>query len=360
MKFKKSIRRSRSHYPTLLRSIGRTLEHAKQNAVIAINNQLVKANWEIGRQIVEFEQGGKQKAEYGSELLGRLSRDLKKKFGKGFSRTNIYNCRQFYLSYPIFQTLSGKLSWSHYSLLLGISNGKSREFYLEQSVSENWSVRELDRQVSASLFERMMLSRNRKQMLSETKKRKIIKTAHDIVKDPYVLDFLDIKGKPSEKYLEQKIIDNLQLFLLELGKGFAFVARQFKIHIGTKHHFVDLVFYHRILKCFVLFDIKTRPVEHKDVGQMNMYLNYFKAEENAYDDNNPIGIILSADKTEILVKYALGGLSNKIFVSKYQLYLPDRKELEKQVREYVVPGIKKLKEVKQVTTVKKLPQLPGI
>ena len=181
-------------------------------------------------------------------------------------------------------------------------------------------------------------------------------TAKDIVKDPYVLDFLDIpkKAHVSEKYLEQRIINNLQLFLLELGKGFAFVARQFKIPIGSKPHSVDLVFYHRILKCFVLFDVKTRPFRHSDTGQMNSYLNYFIKEENEVNDNEPIGIILSAEKDEILVEYALGGLSNKIFVSKYQLYLPDKKELKKQVTDFILPEAGRLPALKKPDAIKKL------
>jgi len=236
--------------------------------------------------------------------------------------------------YPIWQTLSAKLSWSHYILLLSVSDDVARKFYEKQSINESWSVRELERQINSSLFERLALSKNKNGVLQLAEKGHITSHPVELVKDPYVLDFLKIpqSNKVTEKHLEQKIIDNLQLFLLELGKGFAFVGRQYKVSLRNKHFYVDLVFYHRILKCFVLIDLKTKPVKHTDIGQMNLYLNYFKIEENVVGDNEPIGIILSADKDEVLVEYATGGISNKIFVSKYQLYLPDKKLLQKQVK----------------------------
>lgn len=323
------------HYRKLLTEISVAIDRAKHNVVVTINHELVKANWQIGKHIVEFEQKGNEKAEYGSELLSRLSSDLKMKHGKGFSKSSVYLSREFYIQYPIFQTLSGKLNWSHYTLLLSISDNASRRFYERYIEIENWSVRELQRQINSSLFERIALSKNRNDLMRLTQKDKRVQRHHNAVKDPYILDFLGVKGKVSEKKLEQAIIDNLQAFLLELGKGFAFVRRQFKISIRNKHFSVDLVFYHRILKCFVLFDLKTRMVNHTDIGQMNWYLNYFKAEENVPGDNEPIGIILSPGKDEFLVEYALGGLSNKIFVSKYQLHLPEKKELQRQLDEFV-------------------------
>ncbi|MCX6310327.1 MAG: PDDEXK nuclease domain-containing protein [Bacteroidetes bacterium] len=324
-------------YRKLLSDIGTTVERAKNNAAIAVNHELVQANWNIGRHIVEFEQEGNVKAEYGSELLARLSHDLKIKFGKGFSHRNVLDMRRFYLEFPIRQSLTAELSWTHIVTLLSVSDISARIFYMKQCVNENWSVRELQRQMNASLYERHTLSRDKKGILRHQRKRKIIRYPKDIVKDPYVLDFLGIQkeGRLSEKQLEQLIIDNLQKFILELGKGFAFIARQFKIPIGKKTFSVDLVFYHRILKCFVLFDLKTRAARHDDIGQMNWYLNYFMAEENMQDDNEPIGIILTAEKDDILVEYALGGLSNKIFVSKYQLYLPNKKDLRNQMQNII-------------------------
>jgi predicted nuclease of restriction endonuclease-like (RecB) superfamily len=301
---------SKSKYNQLLDNIGWTIEKARQNAIKVINTELVKANWEIGRHIIEYEQHGQERAEYGSELLTRLSKDLRQRYGKGFGRRNILDMRRFYLAYQKWQTVSAKLSWSHYIALIGVSDDTARKFYEKHAVNENLSVRQL------------------------SEKGHIITNPTEAVKDPYVLDFLKIPQsyRMTEKDLEQKIIDNLQMFLLELGKGFAFVARQYRISIRNKHYSIDLVFYHRILKCFVLIDLKIRNVAHGDIGQMNMYLNYFKTEENVEDDNEPIGIILSAEKDEVLVEFATGGISNKIFVSKYQLYLPDKKQLQKKVK----------------------------
>lgn len=324
----------RIKYNDLLSSIGQAIETARQNAVKAVNTEMLKANWEIGRHIVEFEQYGHERAEYGSGLLARLSKDLKLRYGKGFGRRNVLDMRRFYLAYPKWQTVSAKLSWSHYIALLGVSDDTARKFYEKQSTHENWSKRELERQIDASLFERLALSRDKKGVLQLSEKGNIASHPTEVIKDPYVLDFLQIRQttRLTEKHLEQKIIDNLQMFLLELGKGFAFVGRQYKISLRNKHFYIDLVFYHRILKCFILIDLKTKSVRHNDIGQMNLYLNYFKTEENVEGDNEPIGIILSADKDEVLVEYATGGISNKIFVSKYQLYLPDKKQIAQQVK----------------------------
>ncbi len=322
-------------YQKLVDSIGTTIESARQRAIQAVNNELLKANWEIGKYIVEYEQHGNEKAEYGSSLLTNLSKDLKSRFGKGFSKSNIYLMRQFYLKYQIFQSLTGKLTWTHYAELLGVSDDIARGFYENQVVNDNWSVRELKRQISSSLFERLALSQDKGGVLKLSEKGLIISEPKDIVKDPYVLEFLQIpeEYRMTESKLEQKIIDNLQTFLLELGKGFSFVGRQFRITLDNDHYYVDLVFYHRILKCFVLIDLKTKHVKHQDIGQMNMYLNYFRSEENTEGDNPPIGIVLGADKNDILVEYAIGGISNNIFVSKYQIYLPDKKILEQKVKE---------------------------
>jgi predicted nuclease of restriction endonuclease-like (RecB) superfamily len=336
---------SKSNYKSLLKNIGFAISNAKMVAAVVVNAQLVKANWEIGRHIVEFEQDGNERAEYGSELLASLSKDLMKLHGKGFGRRNLLDMRRFYLAYPIWQTVSAELSWSHYIELISLSDENARKFYQQKAISERLSKRELEREIDSALYERMVLSKNKKSFLSKAKKKfPPILHPHDIIKDPYVLDFLEISQgtKVTEKQLEQKLIDNLQMFLLELGKGFAFVGRQYKISIRNKHFYVDLVFYHRILKCFVLIDLKTRRVQHNDIGQMNMYLNYIQQEENVEGDKNPIGIILSAGKDEVLVEYAMGGISNKIFVSKYQLYLPKTSELKKQLQ----PLLKTKKHIK--------------
>lgn len=376
---------SKNKYKELVAIIGSTLQHARQNAIRAINAELIAANWQIGRYIVEFEQEGKEKAEYGSALIASLARDLKLSFGKGFSRSSLQLMRQFYLMYPDFyihkndirirqtvsgksakslkvhgkspirQTVSGKsqlletvsgisklskpilLSWSHYAELLTISDDLARSFYEQQAINENWSLREMKRQIDSSLFERLALSKNKRGVLALAKKGNQVKTAKDVIRDPYIFEFLEFEKDVilKERGLEKKLIDNLQKFLLELGKGFSFVARQFKITIDNEHHFIDLVFYHRILKCFVLIDLKTKKVKHQDIGQMNLYLNYYQEEENTETDNPPIGIIVAADKHDYLVKYATGGMANKIFVSKYQLYLPDKKLLEQKIKEIV-------------------------
>jgi predicted nuclease of restriction endonuclease-like (RecB) superfamily len=324
-------------YSQLLDNIGSALQRARENAVKAINTELIKANWEIGRHIVEFEQHGKEKADYGSALLTSLAKDLKAKYGKGFSKSNIYLCRLFYLRYQKFQTLSGKLSWSHYAELLTVSDDLARNFYEKQSIKENWSFREMKRQIDSALFQRLALSKDKKGVLALAEKGHIVRSSKDAIKDPYVFEFLNIPQDSiiKEHDLEKKLIENLQKFLLELGKGFSFVGRQFKITIDNEHFFIDLVFYHRILRCFILIDLKITKVKHKDIGQMNLYLNYFKEEENTAGDNEPVGIIIAADKHDLLVKYATGGLSNRIFISKYQLYLPEQKMLEEKIKEII-------------------------
>lgn len=324
-------------YQKLIDTIGITIENARHRAYQAANYELLKANWEVGKYIVEYEQQGNVKAEYGTSLLANLSKDLKSRFGRGFSKSNIYLMRQFFIKYQIFQSVIGKLTWTHYAELLGVSDDFARAFYENQAINENWSVRELKRQISSSLFERLALSQDKKGVIELSKKGQIISKPQDIVKDPLVLEFLKIpeEYRMTESKLEQRIIDNLQKFLLELGKGFSFVNRQYRITLDNENYYVDLVFYHIILKCFVLIDLKTKHVKHQDIGQMNMYLNYFKSEENTEDDNPPIGIVLVADKNDILVEYSIGGISNNIFVSKYQLYLPDKKLLEQKVKEII-------------------------
>jgi predicted nuclease of restriction endonuclease-like (RecB) superfamily len=345
---------SKEKYNDLLKNIGSAIETGRNNALSALNEHILLTYWDIGRHIVEFEQHGSKRAEYGTALINNLSADLKLRHGKGFSRSNIKLMRLFYINYPKFQTsgkfqksqtsgksgksqTSGKLTWSHYSELIGVSDDMARGFYEQQGTKENWSVRELKRQIDSALFQRLALSKDKKGVLALATKGHHIATTADLTKDPYVFEFLKIpeSKRVTEAALEKKLIDNLQSFLLELGKGFSFVARQFRITLDNKHFRIDLVFYHRILKCFILIDLKTRKVKHGDIGQMNLYLNYFKEEENTEGDNEPIGIIIAADKHEYLVKYATGGLSNKIFVSKYQLYLPDKKLLEQKVKEII-------------------------
>ena len=324
-------------YSNLIKNIGQILALGRQQAYSAVNDVLIQAYWKIGRHIVVYEQENNMKAEYGSELLDRIAHDLRKKYGRGFSRSNVYTMRQFYLKCPKIQTLSGKLSWSHFVELLGVTDDLARGFYEKQCLRESWSVRQLRRQINSMLFERLALSKDKKGVMKLAAKGHIIKEAPDAVKDPYILEFLGLSEdyKHTEKELEQKIIDNMQSFLLELGKGFSFVSRQYRISFGNKHFYIDLVFYNRILKCFVLIDLKIGAISHQDIGQMNLYLNYFKKEEMIAGDNEPIGIVLGVEKHRILVEYALGGISNKLFASKYRLSLPDKRLLQKAVERVI-------------------------
>ncbi len=319
-------------YIKLIDNIGDTITEARDNAYKAINTELVKSYWKIGRYIVEFEQSGNIKAEYGKELLLQISKDLRIRFGKGFSKSNVFMMRLFYAKYPEYNHLSNKLTWSHYYELLKIDDDLERGFYEKQAINEDWTIRELRRQKASSLFLRIAQNKNKAEILALSKKGQIVERSEDIIK-PHVLEFLNLPEDHSysETELEQSIIDNLQKFLLELGKGFAFVGRQYRITLNNRHFYVDLVFYHIKLKCYVLIDLKLPDVKHHDIGQMNMYLGYFAKEENEKTDNEPIGILLTREKDEIMVEYATYNIDSKLFVSKYQLYLPDRIQLKQQI-----------------------------
>ena len=320
-------------YQELLVSIGERLALGRAQASQSVNLILLETYWSIGKYIVEYEQKGDAKAEYGSGLLSKLSRDLKRVYGKGFSRRNLLDMRRFYLQYPIWQTVSAKLSWSHYTELLSISDDLARSFYEKQCVRENWSVRELQRQRSTALFERIALSKDKEGVLALSTEGQVIDVAKDILRDPYVFEFLSIpERRLKEREIENQLVSRLEQFLLELGNGFAFIGQQHRITLNNTHFYVDLVFYHRILKCFVLIDLKVNKVSHQDIGQMNLYLNYFRVEENVDGDNDPIGIVLATDKDEIMVEYATGSISNQLFVSKYQMYLPDIETLKSEIR----------------------------
>ncbi|MEI7526746.1 MAG: PDDEXK nuclease domain-containing protein [Mariniphaga sp.] len=324
------------NYDLLIQQISETYLKGREKAVASINRFMVETYWKIGQYIVDFEQGGLIKAEYGKALLHNLSKDLSLAHNKGFSLSNIYLMRQFFIKYPIFQTLSGKLaylSWSHFCELIPIDNELERQFYEVQCLNENWSIRELKRQKKSSLFLRLAAAKDQKGILQLAKQGQIIEKPDDLIREPYVLEFLRIPEpyQLNETELERRLIDKLQHFLLELGKGFAFIGRQYRITLGNKHYHVDLVFYHRILKCFVLIDLKKEKAGYEDVGQMNMYLGYFENEENTEGDNPPIGIVLAKEKDDLLVKYAMHNISSQLFVSKYQLYLPDKQTLQKQL-----------------------------
>ncbi len=284
---------------------------------------------------MEFEQGGRDRAEYGTGLIKRLSADLRLRHGRGFSRSNLISMRQFYLLYSKGQMPSGFLSWSHYVELIRIDDSMERNFYEQQAIAERWSVPELKRQYASSLFLRLAASKDKAGILKLARLGQIVTQPEDLLREPYVFEFLKIPelALVSESQLESALSRNLQHFLLELGKGFTFVGRQYRITVNNTHYRVDLVFYHRILRCFVLIDLKLDNVQHHDIGQMNLYLGYFAKEENQPDDNPPIGIILSRQKDELLVEYATYQMNSQLFVQKYQLYLPDREELRHQIEQ---------------------------
>jgi predicted nuclease of restriction endonuclease-like (RecB) superfamily len=324
-------------YLGLKNQIISALEFGRSKVSVVINQALVRTYWEVGKHIVEYEQNGKDRAVYGDQLLDRLSRDLSLEFGKGFSRSNLFQIRAFYQKFQKIQTPSGQLSWSHYVEIIKAESDLEISFYAKQCEKENWSVRELKRQMKSMLFHRLAISKDKETILDLAEKGAEIQSPKDLLKDPYVFEFLGIPhGKlVTEGELEQSLIDNLQHFLLELGKGFAFIGRQYKITLANRHFFVDLVFYHRILKCFVLIDLKRGEIDHQDIGQMNLYLNYFRKEENVEGDNEPVGIILGAYKDQILVEYATENISNQLLVSKYQVYLPDKKELAHELERLI-------------------------
>lgn len=312
------------------------LQKARAHVAVEVNNTLLKTYMEIGRLIVEDINIHESEEDYQARTISILSRELTKQFGKGFSRANIWNMITFYKDYGSVQTLSERLSWSHYCELLSISDKDKRHFYEVECSKSRWSVRELRRQIASSLFERLILSNgdaNKQKVLDLALKGNEILNPQDIVKDPYVFEFLGLpEDKPMmESDLEEALVRQIEKFLLELGKGFMFVGTQQRVTFGNVHYYVDMVFYNKILKSYVLIELKTIKLMPEAVGQLNMYLNYYAAEVNDVDDNPPIGLILCTDKGNVDMQYALGGLSNNIFASKYVTYMPDKDQLIAQV-----------------------------
>ena len=315
--------------------IKQILDEARKQAYRSINSVMVQAYWNIGRIIVEEEQKGKNRAEYGKYLLKSLSDKLTADYGKGFKVTNLKYFRQFFLSFPKSHALRDQLSWTHYRLLMRVKNQKARDFYIEESISENWSSRALERQINSFYYERLLSSKIKEPVIEEAKDKtkKLELQPQDIIKDPTILEFLNMNQDTSylEKELEQALIDKLQDFLLELGKGFCFVARQKRISTETSHFYIELVFYNYLLKCFVLIDLKTGKLAHQDIGQMDMYVRLFENEMKSADDNPTIGIILCAQKDETIVKYSVLKESKQIFASKYQMVLPTEEEFIREI-----------------------------
>ena len=313
------------------------LYKAKQNIISNVNYTMTKTYFLIGKRIVEEEQNGNKRAEYGKKLMKTLSEKLTKEFGKGFSQRNLEQMRTFYLRYSISQTVSAefKLSWSHYLVLMRIENINARNFYEIEAFENNWSLRELKRQVNSSLYERLVLSKDKEKIKELAVKGQIIEKVEDVIKDPYILEFLglDEKSEYSENKLETEIINKLEMFLLELGKGFTFVGRQVRFTFDERHFRVDLVFYNRLLKCFVLIDLKIGEVTHQDLGQMQMYVNYYDRYVKLPDENDTIGIIICKDKNDTLVKLTLPKDNNQIFASRYTTILPSLDEFKKIIEE---------------------------
>lgn len=304
---------------------------ARTKVVQTVNHTMVLTYFEIGRMIVEEEQNGKQRADYGKKIIKILSDRLTKEFGKGFSHRNLEQIRQFYTVYSKTQTLSAEfnLSWSHYMKLMRIDDENERKFYEIESFKNNWSLRELNRQYDTALFTRLALSKDKNEILQLSTKGQTLEKPQDAIKDPYILEFIGLpeNSKYSESELEQKIIDKLEHFLLELGNGFTFVARQNRISFDDKHFRVDLVFYNRILKCFVLIDLKIGELKHQDIGQMQMYVNYYDRQIKLEDENKTIGIILCQNKSEAVVEFTLPENNQQIFASKYLTILPSKETL---------------------------------
>lgn len=313
----------------LLDTIRHLIAEAQERATRSVNFERVLLYWNIGSHIVEEEQRGKERADYGKALIQSLADQLTQEYGSGFSFRQLNFCRQFYLSFPKVNALRSQLNWTQYRLLLRIDDADKQTYYLEEACKNNWSARQLERQVNSQLYERLLLSSDKESVLAIAKKEASPEKPTDIIKDPMVLEFLGLKPQASyyEKDLEQALITNMQSFLLELGNGFSFVSRQQRITLEDDEFFIDLVFYNRLLRCFVLIEIKTEKLTHQHLGQLQMYVNYYDRTEKAPDENPTIGILLCTDKNDAVVEYALPAENERILASQYQLYLPTKEQL---------------------------------
>ena len=332
-----NIIENQNNYEKLVTDIGSLLNAAKEKIAATVNTTLVQTYWSIGKYIVEYEQHGAERAKYGSNLINRLSEDLTTLYGKGFSKSNLLYIRKFYLMFQKGETVSHLLSWSHYFEILKSDDPLEISFYTKECEAQRWSVRELKRQRNSALFQRFALSKDKDAILKMANEGIEIQKPEDIIHDPFVLEFTGLPDRPSynEKSLEDDLALNISRFMLELGKGFTFVARQYHIALEGHHFHVDLVFYNVILKTYCLIDLKKDGVQHEDIGQMNFYINYFKHQVCTEGDNEPFGIVLGATKDKQYVEYALEGITNKLFVSRYQLFLPDKEALTREVRRII-------------------------
>ncbi len=317
----------------LTNDIKNLIATAQEKAVRAVDYQRVVLYWHIGQRIFEEVQGGDARAEYGKAIIKNLANELEPVYGSGYGVRQLELMRQFYRIFPIANTLYSQLNWSQYKLLIRIEDDVKREFYIAESVKNLWSKRDLERQINSSLYERLLLSSDKKSVLEVARNERLPVSSNEIIKDPMVLEFLGLEKKSAyyEKDLEGAIISHLQEFILELGNGFSFVSRQKRLHIDGDDFFVDLVFYNRLLQCFVIFEIKTHKLTHQDIGQLQMYVNYFDRVEKQDFENPTIGVLLCADKNDTVVKYTLPQNNQTILASKYQLYLPSEEELRAEI-----------------------------
>lgn len=325
-----------THLPEkqLYNQIADLITEARQKVRTAVNSAMVFTYWHIGKLIVEDEQSGEVRAEYGKAVLQELAAKLTEEFGKGFTLSNLKYMRLFYQKFPNGHAVSDQLNWTHYRHLLKVENEDARNWYVKEAVSENWSTRALERQINSHYYERLLASQDRTPVISEAEEKTAVLTPHDVLKDPYVLEFLNLKNRPSytEDELETALIDDLQNFLLELGAGFSFVARQKHFDLDGDHFYIDLVFYNFKLKCFVLIDLKRGKLTHQDIGQMDTYIRIYEDKVRGDDDNPTIGLILCADKNEAVAKYSVLADGKQMFASKYQLVLPKIEELEAELQ----------------------------
>lgn len=328
-----SVSASGDDVERLYAAVRTLLDQARDKAWSSVNTVMVQAYWNIGKIIVAEEQHGKSRADYGRRLVEELSKRLGRDYGRGFDASNLWHMRAFYLSYLILDALRRELSWTHYRLLLRVEKPEARAFYEVESVNSRWSTRELERQINSLFFERLALSRDKNGVKALAARGHEIAAPNDLVKDPYVLEFAGVRQDERllESDLENALLSKLQQFLLELGKGFAFMARQQRITLDGTHFFVDLVFYNRLTRSYVLIDLKVGKLTHQDLGQMQMYVNYYEWELTAPDENPPVGIVLCADKDEAVVRYTLPEGNKQIFASRYKLYLPSEEELAREV-----------------------------